>query len=219
MLKIIKNVLIIASLSAITAVADNGYHTNHYPVFKGISNTAKKNIVQNLPNLAFPTIYDQAKLFHLSIGGGILKGYVFIVPQRKYWYDALYTYSRKNTFQLFLRPFRQGDTVEKAYNNFELGSELSKEGVLPIMRLSQSIDPEACYIVYDELHTPVVIRNNEIGINRYVFRHYLNNNAMPEETESFYQAFQAMPFTDKRTYCKLKRPKGMAFRFGSLSLR
>ena len=148
---------------------------------------------------AKPSAPEMAQKLNIPSGGGIKPGAAVIMPTPSEWKQIV---ARASTVtpQLHVKSIQQGQSIADASRGRSQGSTALRAGRIPEISIFTKASTQHCKVIVDSTGEPVALRPKETGINRYVFRHLLN-----EEKYGFDQQKRKM----LEAQAKLKSKNGL----------
>ena len=122
---------------------------------------------------AKPSAPEIAQKLNIPSGGGIKPGAAVIMPTPSEWKQIV---ARASTVtpQLHVKSIQQGQSIADASRGRSQGTTALRAGRIPEISIFTKASTQHCKVIVDSTGEPVALRPKETGINRYVFRHLLN---------------------------------------------
>lgn len=166
--KIICAVIAIMSITSCSTSRVVPVYTKHSDV------VLKPNPAKAITYGVKPSAIDIAKKQGIVGRGGIKQGYVVVMPSSPEW-KGIFARAPDGKAMLHIKPIKRGDSVAMANRYISDGRIRVDGGQVPTLPLLGSPINNNCKIILDGTGQPISIRDNEKGINRYGFHHFIND--------------------------------------------
>lgn len=121
-----------------------------------------------------PSAIDIAKKQGIVGRGGIKQGYVVVMPSSPEW-KGIFARAPYGKAMLHIKPIKRGDSIAMA-NRYISDGRIGLDGrQVPTLPLLGAPINNNCKIILDGTGQPITLRDNEKGINRYGFHHFIND--------------------------------------------
>lgn len=148
--------------------------TNVSPVRpKHVERPIEPNSPMALTLGAKPSVLELAKENNIPERGGIKYRKAVVLPSTGEW-KKIVARSTAGKPSLHVKAIQRGQSIAEASRRSSQGSTVLVSGRIPEISMYTKAATQHCKVIVDGTGAPVSIREKETGINRYVFRHSIN---------------------------------------------